>query len=252
MNTSSLLNSFVGGASNLMGDKKSFAKGAAAGGLAGLLLGGKKTRKIAKSAAKFGGAALVGGLALKAYQNYKASGSVTGSNSGSDVGGASPAAGTVPATQPESQPYPQPQREQIPHASHSQPSVDFFAAVPNTSLPDADQLMILKAMVAAAKADGHIDAAEKNKIAAELAKMDIAAEDQAFINAELAKPQDVNTIADLVETEEQAAEVYMASLLVIDETNRAEEAYLGLLSARLNLDDALVSEIHQAVRAIEA
>ena len=60
-----LLNQFIG-------DGSSFAKGAATGGLLGLLVGGKKTRKMAKTAATYGGVALVGGLAYKAWQNHKA------------------------------------------------------------------------------------------------------------------------------------------------------------------------------------
>src|SRR5688572_33368428 len=48
-----------------------FARGAAAGGLLGLLLGGKGVRKMAGGALGYGGAAVLGALALKAYQDYQ-------------------------------------------------------------------------------------------------------------------------------------------------------------------------------------
>jgi len=45
--------------------------GAAAGGLVALLLGTKKGRKYGGAALKYGGMAALGGLAYKAYSNYK-------------------------------------------------------------------------------------------------------------------------------------------------------------------------------------
>ena len=48
-------------------------------------------------------------------------------------------------------------------------------------------------------------------------------------------------------TPEEAASIYTASLLAIDIDNPSERAYLGLLAARLNLDDALVKHLHATV-----
>ena len=45
--------------------------GAAAGGVVALLLGSKKARKFAGKAAGYGGAAVVGGLAYRALQNWR-------------------------------------------------------------------------------------------------------------------------------------------------------------------------------------
>lgn len=45
--------------------------GAAAGGVMGLLVGSKKGRKFAGKAAAVGGAALIGGIAFKAYKNWQ-------------------------------------------------------------------------------------------------------------------------------------------------------------------------------------
>ena len=48
-----------------------FMRGAAAGGLLGLLLGGKGLGKVAGGVVSYGGAAALGALALKAYQDYQ-------------------------------------------------------------------------------------------------------------------------------------------------------------------------------------
>ncbi|MBL0901321.1 MAG: DUF533 domain-containing protein, partial [Reyranella sp.] len=40
------------------------------------------------------------------------------------------------------------------------------------------------------------------------------------------------------------AELYAASLLAIDVDNAAERGYLGMLAARLKLDDSLVAHLH--------
>src|SRR3954470_15692497 len=55
---------------NSAGGVQGFAGGAAAGSLLGLLLGGKKMRKLASGALGYGGAAALGALAHRAYQNY--------------------------------------------------------------------------------------------------------------------------------------------------------------------------------------
>ena len=46
-------------------------KGAAVGGLAGLLLGSKQGRELGGSALQMGGLAVLGGLAYKAWQNWE-------------------------------------------------------------------------------------------------------------------------------------------------------------------------------------
>ena len=46
---------------------------------------------------------------------------------------------------------------------------------------------------------------------------------------------------------EEAAEIYAASLLAIDVDNPAERGYLGMLAARLNLDEKLVEHLHATV-----
>jgi len=111
------------------------AGGAAAGGIVALLMGNKSARKFAGKAAGYGGAALLGGLAYSAYRNWQ-------QNSGQ--------AGVTSAGQ------------QIPSVASESNFVS-----EDTLTPDF-QLMLVKAMIAAAKADGHIDNREQERIFAAL------------------------------------------------------------------------------------
>jgi len=231
-NAGSLLNQFLGtgagtrgGGSALGGlldGKKGLATGVVAGGLAGLLLGGKKPKKIAKSALKYGGAAVVGGLAYKAWQNYQAK---------SDTAAAQ-------AT---------PTGQQAPTG----PAVDTAFLPAGKAAQEELAVTLLKAMVAAAKADGHIDGEERAHISGKLKELNLSAEDQAFLQKELSKPVDLAAFAAAAATPEIGAEIYLASLLVIDLDHEAERAYLGQLAAALRLDPALVVELHASVEKAE-
>ena len=106
---------------------------------------------------------------------------------------------------------------------------------------------LLRAMIAAAKADGHVDAQEQARIFAEMDKLPLGADDKVFVMDELRAKLDVDAVAGAAATPEEAAEIYMASLLAIDVDNAAERGYLAMLAARLRLDDALVAHLHGSV-----
>ncbi len=59
------------GNSGLLNQLGALGVGAAAGGLAGSLLGSKKMREVAGTVLQVGAVAAVGGLAYKAFQNYR-------------------------------------------------------------------------------------------------------------------------------------------------------------------------------------
>ncbi len=192
--------------------------GALAGGLAALLLGSKTGREIGGQALKLGGMAAVGALAYKAYNDWQA---------GKQA---------APAAQTPQQPVPM-----LPA-----PSGTPF----NPSTEAGQQTLarhLLRAMIAAAKADGHVDAQEQARIFAEMDKLPLGADDKAFVMDELRAKLDVDAVAGAAATPEEAAEIYAASLLAIDVDNAAERGYLAMLAARLKLDDALVAHLHGSV-----
>jgi uncharacterized membrane protein YebE (DUF533 family) len=193
--------------------------GAVAGGLVALLLGSKQARKVAGTALQLGGMAVVGALAYRAYQNWQAGKTVTQSTV------ATPPAGLLPP-----------------------PADTPFAPV----RPEEQQSLsrhLLRAMIAAAKSDGHIDAKEQAAVFAEMDKLPLSADDKAFVMDELRRPLDVDAVASGARTPEEAASIYAASLLAIDVDNASERAYLDLLAARLNLDGALVKHLHATVES---
>jgi uncharacterized membrane protein YebE (DUF533 family) len=192
-----------------------FARGAAAGGLLGLLLGGKGVGKMASGALGYGGAAVLGALALKAYQDYQ---SKDGQNRGA----------TPPTLTPEQFAALSP--EALPHARPAADGGPF-------------QLVLIRAMVAAAKADGHVDAAEQQRLFAEVERFGLDAEAKAFVFDLLTQPVDLGAITNAVATPEQGAEVYLASRLAIDPDVPAERAYLDALATRLRLPSGLREQL---------
>lgn len=200
---------------NVLTGKGGLATGALAGGLAGLLLGGKKPRKLAVSALKVGGIAAVGGLAFKAWndwQNTKTAGQPTPS--------ATPGNSGLTGT-------------------------PFLPATPNDQ--EDLSLVLIRAMISAAKADGHVTDRERQAISKQLATLGLDDQHRAFIEEELSKPLDVSAVADSARCPEQAAEIYAASLLVIDPSGAAERGYLAMLAARLGLEQGLVEHLHAGV-----
>jgi len=107
---------------------------------------------------------------------------------------------------------------------------------------------ILKALVAAAKADGHIDARERSVIEGEFSRIENDAELQQWLSAELERPLDPAEVARAATTPEMASEMYLASVLAADEQSYMERAYLDELARQLKLDDALKARLEQQVR----
>ncbi len=106
---------------------------------------------------------------------------------------------------------------------------------------------LVKAMIAAAKADGHIDKDEKRRINEQIHMMKLDDSTFAFLKDEIEKPLDVLEIAALADTPETAAEIYLASLLVIDIDDAREREYLNELAKELDLAEGLASHLEQKV-----
>jgi uncharacterized membrane protein YebE (DUF533 family) len=113
---------------------------------------------------------------------------------------------------------------------------------------EAHSRAILRALVAAAKADGHIDAREREVIEGEFTRIDSDASLKDWLHAELEKPLDPAEVASAATTPEVASEMYLASLLAADEQSFMERAYLDELARQLKLDDALKARLEQQLR----
>jgi len=111
---------------------------------------------------------------------------------------------------------------------------------------------ILQALIGAAKADGHIDDRERQLIDEEVAKFNNDPELIQWLDQQLRKPLDPAEIARAATTPEIAAEMYLASKLVIDEESFMERAYLQELAQQLKLDSALKSELDKQILLAQA
>lgn len=191
--------------------------GAAIAGLATGMLAGKSGRKFMGKAAKYGAVAALGGLAYHAISRRKGAAPAR-----SDEDYTTVAAGTA-----------------------------FLPAAADEDRLDARSKSLVRAMIAAAKADGSITQLERDRMDSRLSEAGIDAESRAFLEAEMKTPLDMDAVVGGVEGEEHAAEVYAASLVAIDHQGAVERAYLQLLAARLGLDSQLVEEIHRSATAPE-
>ena len=81
---------------------------------------------------------------------------------------------------------------------------------------------LVRAMISAAKADGQIDAEEKDAIFKRLETMPLSPAEKAFVFDELASPLDIDAVVARADTPEHAAEIYAASLVaMVRHPNRA-------------------------------
>jgi uncharacterized membrane protein YebE (DUF533 family) len=190
------------------------------GALAAVLLGTGTGREVAGTAVKLGGLAAIAGLGYQAYKNYQA--------------------GKEPVSQPDPA---QPQPELLPP-----PADSGFSTEPQIVRNDF-VLFLVRAMIAAARADGHIDDGERSRIMDKVKLAGLDAEAEQFLNDELTKPTDLDAIVAAARTEEEKVELYTASRLAIEPDSRAERGYLDLLAGRLGLADALVDHIEATVSA---
>ena len=104
--------------------------------------------------------------------------------------------------------------------------------------PKASMEVLLKAMIAAAKADGHVDATELDKIRSQLKEIDPEGKANDLIMQELVKPLDAKGIAALANGDMAVAtEIYLISAAIIDQSSDAEKVYLNDLRVALQLPE---------------
>jgi uncharacterized membrane protein YebE (DUF533 family) len=102
--------------------------------------------------------------------------------------------------------------------------------------------ILLKAMVAAAKADGTFSDGERALIAA------YPAADEAALKDVMSTPADPTAIASLANSDQSAAEIYAVSARIADGLNPLERNYLDSLAMALGLDPEAAALIETEVR----
>ena len=223
--------------------KSGFMSGMAGGAVSGVITNlamGKKSKKMGKKALKVGALAAVGGLAWKAYQSYSQGKQATSQGQGQ------PQQQTFQSAQPTLQPDKVTLQSQHQGRTfdYSHSSETRFAEVVEDNVSDNGQLLLMQAMIAAAYADGHIDAQEQQRIFQQVETMELSVAEKASLFDELRNPKTPGEIVSKVPDAETGMEVYAASLLAIDESQTASQRYLDQLAMSLCIPSELRSAIH--------
>ncbi|WP_110654660.1 tellurite resistance TerB family protein [Salinicola halimionae] len=171
------------------------------GGALGMLVGSKRGRSMGGKAVKYGALAGLGALAWKAWQAHQEKSS----------------APATTATTETDQPLEQLSGER----------------------QETRSLLILRSMIAAARADGHIDAEERAALAEQIDALGADDELHAWVEQQMSVPLDADAIARNVDSPQAAREIYLASVAIVDEQNPMERAWLDQLAAALKLDGDL-------------
>ncbi len=200
------------GANQSVPDLGKYGTGAIAGGALGLLLGSKGGRRIGGKALQYGGVAALGLMAYRAFSNWQAQ-----------------------------------QEAQTTGPTASVPPSPSLRTVNLLSSPEIEEHSrgMLKAMIAAAKADGHLDERERGMVEAELSRLEADPAMRRWFEEELRRPLDPAEVARAAGSPELAAEMYLASLLIVDDTSFMERAYLDELARQLRLPENLKIALEQ-------
>jgi uncharacterized membrane protein YebE (DUF533 family) len=228
------LNGIISGLSK-SGLISGFAGGIAGGALSGALMS-KKGRNIGSSVLKVGALAAIGGIAYKAYQAYSQKNSAQQAFS----------APSLPKQDGYTQSQHQPNLTYTPNSLSEQQ----FKKVVNDDSASSGQMLLLRAMITAANADGHIDEGERKRIYEQVDQLDLSIADKASLFDELRSPLSLDALVNAVPNSETAVEVYAASVLAIDHQQPASEHYLHRLAQSLMIPCELVSAIHQQTQSL--
>lgn len=133
------------------------------------------------------------------------------------------------------------------------------ASAPQQAIQTVDQLdgqeaeahshAVLRALIAAAKADGKIDENEQQMISTEIGRHTDEPQLKQWLNDEVAKPLNAADFAEYAADPGLASEIYLASVMLVDDQQDAERSYLDELAAQLQIDANLQLHLEQQAKA---
>ena len=197
-----------------------------------LLMSGLRGGKKKKKGLGFGTKATLGmgalGIAMAAYEHF-----ATQSSSAAPT-----SAGAAPP--------PLPPQSAGGQSSPTPPPPPVAPSQSQQTKEDAE--LLVRAMIAAANADGLIDKAEEQRIL-DAARSDKLDDDELeFLESEMHRPRTMFEIVAGATTPDLQRQVYAASCLAIHADTEAEQNYLKQLASSLHLTAEQVAEIESDVR----
>jgi uncharacterized membrane protein YebE (DUF533 family) len=115
------------------------------------------------------------------------------------------------------------------------------------SSSQSDAVLLIRAMIAAANADGVIDEAERKQILSRLDGSGLGSDERIFVLTELLAPKSLDAIVLETPDAERARMVFAASLCAIDVDTDAERDYIRRLGQALHLSAADIQEIEASL-----
>jgi uncharacterized membrane protein YebE (DUF533 family) len=112
--------------------------------------------------------------------------------------------------------------------------------------PPAEAALMIRAMAAAAHADGALDPREHEILLAALASAELGPEERGALEREILDPLCVEALARQVEPASRAAaRFYAVSLRLIERDNKTDIAYLNYLAQRLAIPRDVIVRLNR-------
>ena len=216
--------------------------------LGGLLMGGSRRRSGLGSLISSGAALGLAGVAMEAMEHFMDKSRT--SASGPPSSGPPPIQTSAPSQAPPSPGVstpPPPPGATVAAPTPPPPSISIDPESIDATESGQEAVFLIRAMIAAANADGVIDEDERNRILKKLETVYLSDQEHSFIVKELWSPAGLEDIVAQVKSPESAKRVYTVSLLAIEVDTDAERTYMNTLAQRIGLTE---SDIHDIYRTL--
>ena len=129
-------------------------------------------------------------------------------------------------------------------------------AVQSTALAPAEldptARLLLRAMVFAARADGHIDATEQERISQVVAQMLPGQDANALLGRLMNDPIDPGLLASEIQSAEQGEDLFRLSCMIVDIDHFRERSYLDALATVLHITESRKAELEAEANQAKA
>jgi uncharacterized membrane protein YebE (DUF533 family) len=175
------------------------------------------------------------GVAIAAFDHFKEK-------------NARPAQGMPPPSAPPAHPPVSPPSAETQRSTPPPPPPGPAAPASASANPEETRqhaVLLIRAMIAAANADGLIDKAERKAIMGRLLEAGLGEDDRSFLERELAEPPDVESLIPAIRTANLNEQAYAASLLAIEVDTPSERDYINYLRLQLGIDERTAEQVHR-------
>lgn len=137
----------------------------------------------------------------------------------------------------------------------AQPAATSVSVQPASLAPaelDSTARLLLRAMVFAARADGHIDATEQERISQVVAQMLPGQDANALLGRLMNDPIDPGLLASEIQSAEQGEDLFRLSCMIVDIDHFMERSYLDALATALHITESRKNELEAEANQAKA